>query len=70
MSDYFVRLIDLPCTVGGFIKPNDDGTYSIYLNSRLSRDQNIKSLEHELKHIENEDFYRCASLQQMENEAG
>ena len=36
MTDYFVRLIALPYHVHGFTMPNDDGTYSVYINSLLS----------------------------------
>ena len=68
--DYIVRLIDLPCGVGGFVKSNGDGTFSIYLNARLSHAQNIESFEHEKKHIEHNDFYRGADVPTMEQEAG
>lgn len=68
--DFFVRLIDLPHSVGGFVKPNSDGTYSVYLNSRLSHHANLLSYDHEKKHIEHNDFHRCADVQKMEREAG
>lgn len=69
--DYFVRLVDLPvCTCGGIIMLNDDGTYTILINSRLSHAQNLDSLRHELNHIKNGDFFRDAPIEQIEKEAG
>lgn len=56
-ADFFVRLVDLPPTVGGFVCPNDDGTFNVYLNSRKDQEHNIDSYLHEVDHIENDDFY-------------
>lgn len=68
--DYFVRLIDLPPSIGGFVRPNNDGTFSVYLNSRLPWETNIVSCDHEKRHIEHNDFYRQIPLAQKEAEAG
>ena len=37
--------------------PNNDGTFSIYLDPRRSREQQIEDYLHELNHILNDDFY-------------
>lgn len=69
--DYFVKLVDFPvCTCGGIIMLNDDGTYTILINSRLSHAQNLDSLRHELNHIKNGDFFRDVPIEQIEKEAG
>lgn len=69
--NYFVKLVDFPvCTCGGIIMLNDDGTYTILINSRLSHAQNLDSLQHELNHIKNGDFFRDAPIEQIEKEAG
>ena len=47
---------DLPCSFRGFTKPFPDGYYAIILNSRLSWEQNVKTLQHEYDHILNNDF--------------
>lgn len=67
--DYFVRMIDLPPSIGGFVKPNDDGTFSVYLNSRLSHLSNVQSCDHERNHILHNDFYRSTDIATMEKEA-
>ena len=69
-GEVFIRLIDFPtCACGGFVIPNDDGTYSVYLNSRLSRQQNVESMEHELLHIKKDDLYRNVPVQVIERDA-
>lgn len=50
--DYFVRYIPLPYHIGGASTVNDDGTYNIYLNSRLYADKQWKAFLHELTHCE------------------
>lgn len=56
----YVKVIyaDLPPRVKGmFVKTFDEEEcYTIVLNSRLSAEQNRKTYEHELKHIEARDF--------------
>ena len=70
-ADYFVKLVDFPvCSCGGVVLLNEDGTYTILINSRLSHEQNADSLIHELNHIKNGDFYRSANITQIEAEAG
>lgn len=50
--DYFVRYIKLPYHIGGASTVNDDGTYNIYINSRLYADKQWDAFEHELIHCE------------------
>ena len=70
-ADYFIKFVDFPvCSCGGVILLNEDGTYTILLNSRLIRQQNKDSLIHELNHIKNGDFYRDVPIKQIEAEAG
>lgn len=70
-ADYFVRIVDFPvCSCGGAVIPNDDGTFCVLLNARLSRQQNLDSMEHERNHILHDDFWRPATLEVIESEAG
>ena len=45
-----VIYLDLPTTIGGFVKKTDD-FYTIVLNSRLSYDRNRESYMDEIDHI-------------------
>lgn len=67
---YFVRLIDLPPAVRGVVRPNDDGSYTIYINSVLSVETRRKVLTHELKHIKKDHLYTDDLIRKIEAEAG
>lgn len=68
-SDFTVRVIDFPdATVGGAVATNDDGTFSIYINSRRSWEAQRESFLHELRHILNDDFYNGKDIREVECE--
>ena len=68
--DYFVRLVELPASVEGVTVPNDDGSFDIYINSRLGEERRRAKLEHELEHIRRDHFYRPGTVAMKEAEAG
>ena len=51
-----VRLRDLPTSVGGLCYHDDDGRPFVILNARLTREKNLDSYRHELRHIERGDM--------------
>ena len=53
----YVRQIDMPVTAKGFVSPDEDGNMNVYINSRLSREEQFNALFHELKHAANGDCY-------------
>lgn len=56
-ADFFVRTVDMPPSIHGSVTPNDDGTFSVYINAKDSAERQRKALEHEVKkHIEGDDF--------------
>ena len=70
--DYFVRYIDFKTyKVGGASTLNDDGTYNIYINSRLSVKKQWEAFIHELVHCEagHLDEYKDLPLAVKEYEA-
>lgn len=62
-----VRIVDLPPRVRGFVT-RKDGEPVIVLNARLTREQNLKTYLHELRHIRNGDFEK-ENADQIEAEA-
>ena len=58
MDMVIVRIIDLPHTVRGMTVLDAEGDYNVYLNARLSGDQQAIAFRHEVEHIKNGDFYR------------
>ena len=57
MNDRPALLVDLPTSVRGFCYHDDDGEEYVVLNSRLTREQNLKTYDHEQKHIERGELY-------------
>ena len=69
MSDYFVRYIPLPITVQGATLPNDDGTFSIYINARLPFETQKHALAHEIQHIRDDHLYSTLPVPEIEKQA-
>ena len=69
MTDTYVRLVPLPAKVEGVTLPNDDGSFDIYINSRLSPSLQQETLAHELRHIRQEHFYLDMPVSRMERQA-
>ena len=67
--DVFVRIISMPCRVRGIVIPNDDGTFSVYINERLDHVARHKAYEHELRHIAFDHFYDEKTIAEVESEA-
>jgi hypothetical protein len=49
--------MDLPCRVKATSTINEDGSYTIVINSKLNIEQQLEGYLHELHHIDNNDFY-------------
>lgn len=52
MDENRVILQDLPTGIRGFVFQGDDGEPVIVVNSRLTREQNRKTYDHERGHID------------------
>lgn len=48
---------DLPTAVKGFCYHDNDGESYIVLNARQTKEQNKRTIDHELNHIKNGDMY-------------
>ena len=65
-DDVIVTLHDLPTTIHGALSIDDDGTPCIHLNARLSIDAQRKAFDHEMKHLENNDFDSSRHISSIE----
>ena len=54
--DINTRLIDMDVLVGEQVIKNNDDSYTILLNARLSHEKQLECYRHALLHISNEDF--------------
>lgn len=50
---------DLPCRIKALTTANQDGTYTIFINSRLNLEQQQCGYIHELEHILLSDYDEC-----------
>lgn len=62
MDEIIAKFADMPTTIHSFVVSNDDMSYTVVLNSRLSREQNVISMAHEMKHICNGDYEKKCSV--------
>lgn len=54
--DINTKLIDMDVLVGEQVIKNNDDSYTILLNARLSHERQLECYRHALLHISNEDF--------------
>ena len=65
-GDFHVYMIPMYGDVEGCVTMDENCFYSIYINSNLSVEKQRKVLEHELRHIINNDFYNNKPITDIE----
>lgn len=60
---YQVILMDM--TVNEVVTENEDGSYTIFINSRMNYEKQMKAYLHAMKHITGDDF-RKEDIQHIE----
>lgn len=63
--DVNIVLLDFPNGGKEMVVPNEDGTYTLLINSKLSYDGQLKAYEHGMRHINNNDFEK-ENVQEIE----
>lgn len=66
-DDIFVYLIPLPEGINEIVLPCFGG-YTIYVDSRLDKEKQLRSYQHALSHIINNDFTKN-NVQEIEHDA-
>ena len=70
MGDVIVRVVDLPThRIGATVEEDENGDYNIYINARYGNIGQRKAYNHELDHIEHDDFYNDIPLKVCEARA-
>lgn len=59
-------LVDMPLSVKGYTVADSEGFYTIVLNQKLTREQNLLTYVHELGHIKNGDFDSLETVEIIE----
>jgi hypothetical protein len=69
LYDIQIRLLDFPTNkVTETVTHNADGSYTIFLNSRMTQEREWESYLHAMRHITNNDFEKT-DVQEIESEA-
>lgn len=66
--DVNVFLVNFPCPGEEMVVPNEDLSYTIMINARLSYERQIEAYYHALKHITENDFEK-ENVQEIEANA-
>ncbi len=66
LDDYYIRYINMPSSTRGMTVQDGDGFYNIYINANISADAQQEAIQHELKHVQREDFDNKKSLREAE----
>ena len=66
----YIRCATFPQRVEAVTLPNDDGTFSVYVNNSIPKQRQMAALRHELNHIEQDHFYNdIKEIETIEAEA-
>ena len=63
---YRVVLWDMPSKVKALTSVNDDGSHTVMINSRLSKEQQMRCFLHEFEHIKMNHFNCFRSVDEIE----
>lgn len=68
MIDFFVRVVRFPRGVPchGMVTPNDDGTFSVYIDANAAEEQQRRAYDHEVGHIVRDDFFDGKPIEEVE----
>ena len=68
-ADYFIHIVQFPkgFRCDGLVTPNDDGTFSVYLDANKTKERQRMACDHELTHIKNDDFYNGKPIEAVES---
>lgn len=62
-QDFVIRRLDMQTAkIDGCCVSDADGVSTIIINTRVCQKRQEKAFEHELKHLENDDFYYNESV--------
>ena len=65
IEDVFIHIVDLPVCIRAYTRPNADGSFSVFINGRLSHDIQQSAKAHELSHIEEGDYDQLGVIVDM-----
>ncbi len=68
MEEINIQFLNMDTKIPEQLIKNEDDSYTLFLNARLSQESRLKSYYHALRHIQEQDF-RKEDIQQIELQA-
>ena len=65
-QDVYIYYVDMPCTIAANIVEGADGSYTLYLNSKLTSERQFEGYLHEISHVVNSDLKECDDVNYYE----
>lgn len=67
-GDYEVRMVKFPGSINAIVHLSDDGSGFpiVYVNDQLSPEARKRAVNHELQHLERDDFYNDLAIEEVE----
>lgn len=65
-EEIFTYYVDMPTTIRSFVVSNNDMSFTILINAKLGRSQQLIAYKHELEHIKNGDYDKHCSADSIE----
>ncbi len=68
MTDFDLNIqhVNMPCKIKAAVTANEDGSYTIFLNTRHSYETLRSAAVHELEHIKNGDLFSEKTADEIE----
>lgn len=66
LDEINVQILDFGNSIPATVTINDDGSFSIFLNARLSYERRMQAYLHELRHIQRGDFFTFGTVEEKE----
>ena len=63
--DVNIQILNFPGPGNEMVFPNEDGSFTIMINARLSYEDQVKAYKHAMRHIQEDDFQK-RDVQQIE----
>lgn len=65
-DEIYTYYVNMPTTIRSFVISNNDMSFTIMINARISSEQQLRAYKHELSHIQNGDYDKCCSVDLIE----
>lgn len=66
-GEFTCRMVNLPGPVSAATRLSQDGYPNIYINDQLSPMGKLRAFDHEIHHLENDDFYNDRPIEEVED---